>query len=91
MVVVGIVIASLLGGALAAWLIRRARKPRTLLPARGFAASLKSQGAGPTTVPDAARAERANNLVTERLWKLAFAAAPEAQILAANTECHYGR
>jgi HD-like signal output (HDOD) protein len=81
MVVVGIVIASLLGCGLAAWLIQRARKPRTLLPQRGFAASLKSQGAGPTTVPDSARAELANNLVTERLWRLAFAAAPEAQIL----------
>ena len=81
MVVVGIVIASLLGCGLAAWLIQRARKPRTLLPPRGFAASLKSQGAGPTTVPDSARAELANNLVTERLWRLAFAAGPEAQIL----------
>jgi len=81
MVVVGIVIASLLGGGLAAWLIRRFRNRRTLLPPRGFAASLKSHGAGPTTVTNPARAELANNLVTERLWKLAFAASPEAQIL----------
>src|SRR6202021_3920978 len=35
----------------------------------------------PPSVPDAARGELANNLVTERLWKLAFAAAPEAQPL----------
>jgi HD-like signal output (HDOD) protein len=78
MVVVGIVIASLLGG-LVAWLLyRRARgagKPRTLLPARGIAAAIKARG-GPASLPDAARAELANNLVTERLWRLAFAAAP---------------
>jgi len=84
MVVVGIVIASLLGG-LAAWLIyaraRMARKPRTLLPSRGIAASVKSRGGAPISVPDAARATLANNLVTERLWKLAFAAAPEAEPL----------
>jgi len=80
MVVVGIVIACLLGG-LAAWLIYRARKPRSLLSSSGSAASIKSRGGAPTSVPDAARAELANNLVTERLWKLAFAAAPEAQPL----------
>src|SRR5580692_3577237 len=80
MVVVAIATAVLLGG-LAAWLIYRPRKPQTLLPSRGFAASIKSRGAAPTSVPDASRAELANNLVTERLWKLAFAAAPEAQPL----------
>jgi len=80
MVVVAIAIAVLLAG-LAAWLIFRPRKPQTLLPSRGIAASIKSRGAAPTSVPDASRAELANNLVTERLWKLAFAAAPEAQPL----------
>jgi HD-like signal output (HDOD) protein len=85
MVVVGIVIACLLG-ALVAWLIsRRARvrtlEPQTLLPPRAVAAAAKPQSAEPTSVPDAARAELANNLVTERLWKLAFAAAPEPQLL----------
>jgi HD-like signal output (HDOD) protein len=33
-------------------------------------------------VPDAARATLANDLVTERLWKLAFAATPESQPVA---------
>jgi HD-like signal output (HDOD) protein len=83
MAVMGIAIASLLGG-LAAWLIYArasgARKPRTLLPSRGIAAAIKARG-GQASVPDAARAELANNLVTERLWRLAFAAAPEAQLL----------
>jgi HD-like signal output (HDOD) protein len=82
MVVIGIVIASLLGG-LAAWLMyvrARARKPRTLLPARGVAAAIKARS-GPASLPDAARAELANNLVTERLWRLAFAAAPGPELL----------
>jgi HD-like signal output (HDOD) protein len=83
MVVVGIVIAILLGGGLAAWLILRARKPRTLLPPRGFAASKKSQAAASATAPDSARAELANNLVTERLWRLAFAATAETEPLEA--------
>jgi HD-like signal output (HDOD) protein len=83
MVVVGIVIAILLGCGLAAWLIQRARKPRTLLPPREFAAPKKSQGAGPATAPDSTRAELANNLVTERLWRLAFAAAAETEPLEA--------
>ncbi len=81
MVVVGMVIAGLIG-AVAAWLIyarvRRARKSQTLLPSRGIAAAIKSRGGSPTPVADAARAELANNLVTERLWKLAFAAAAES-------------
>ena len=79
MVVVGMVIAGLIC-AVAAWLIyarvRRARKSQTLLPSRGIAAvRIPRRFAAP--VPDAARAELANNLVTERLWKLAFAAAAE--------------
>ena len=80
MVVLGIVIASLLAG-LAAWLIYRARKSPTLLPSRGIAASIKSRAIPSAAAPDAARAELANNLVTERLWQLAFAAAPQAQAL----------
>jgi HD-like signal output (HDOD) protein len=88
MVVVGIVIACLLGG-LAAWLIyrrvRKMRKAQTQLPSRGAAAATKSRSGSPVPVPapvpDAARAELANNLVTERLWKLAFAAPPEPQLL----------
>jgi HD-like signal output (HDOD) protein len=78
MIVVGIVIAALLVGGLAAWLIYR--KPQTLLPSRGLAASFKPRNES-MSAPDSARAELADNLVTERLWKLAFAAAPEAQIL----------
>jgi HD-like signal output (HDOD) protein len=78
MIVVGIVIAALLVGGLAAWRIYR--KPQTLLPSRGLAASFKPRDES-TSAPDSARAELADNLVTERLWKLAFAAAPEAQIL----------
>lgn len=34
-----------------------------------------------TAAPDVARAELANNLVTERLWKLAFAAPTESQLV----------
>jgi hypothetical protein len=82
MVVVGIVIASLLGGR-AAWLIHRARKPQTLLPSRGIAAAIKSRGVAPAFVPDAARAELANNLITERLWRLAFAAQPTPTLVEA--------
>jgi HD-like signal output (HDOD) protein len=78
MVVVGILIAGLLAG-LAVWLTYRARKPRTLLPSRGIAATIK-RGAS-AAVPDGARAELANNLVTERLWRVAFAASPEAQTI----------
>ena len=80
MIVAGIAIAILLGG-LAAWLIRRARKPKTLLPPGDITASIKSRGDASTSVPDTARAELANNLVTERLWQLAFAAPPEAEPL----------
>ena len=83
MVVVGIVIAGLLGG-VAACLIylraRQARKPQTL-PSRGIAASRESRGGAPTAVPDAARAALANDLATERLWNLAFAAAAEPEPL----------
>ncbi|HEY2464250.1 MAG TPA: HDOD domain-containing protein [Steroidobacteraceae bacterium] len=79
MLVVGMLIAGLLAG-LAAWLIYRARKPRTLLPSRGISASIKSRNAS-ASAPDGARAELANNLVTERLWRVAFAASPEAQLL----------
>jgi HD-like signal output (HDOD) protein len=68
-------------GGLAVRLIRRARKPQTLLPSGAIAASIKSRGSAPTSLPDTARAELANNLVTERLWKLAFAAAPEPEPL----------
>jgi len=80
MVVIGIVFASVLAG-LVAWWISRTRKPPTLLPARGIAAAIKVRGAAAAAVPDTARATLANNLVTERLWKLAFAAAPEAEPL----------
>lgn len=77
MIVVGILIAGLLAG-LAVWLIYRARKPHTLLPSRGIAATIKSRGVS-AAAPDGARAELANNLVTERLWRVAFAASPDAQ------------
>ena len=87
--VVVIVIAVLLG-AVAMGLIylrsRGARTAKTLLPARGIAAAIKSRGAAPNAVPDAARAALANDLVTERLWKLAFAAAAETAPLEAAHE-----
>ena len=87
--VVVIVIAVLLG-AVAMGLIylrsRGARTAKTLLPARGIAAAIKSRGGAPTAVPDAARAALANDLVTERLWKLAFAAAAETAPLEAAHE-----
>lgn len=45
-----------------------------------------SRGDAATSVPNAARAELANNLVTERLWQLAFAAAPEPKLEPAQAQ-----
>lgn len=81
MIVVAIVIAGLLGAVAAGLMYLRARRGRTantLLPSRGIAAAIKSRGTAPAAVPDTARAALANDLVTERLWKLAFAAAAES-------------
>jgi HD-like signal output (HDOD) protein len=80
--IVAAVIAGVLGG-LGAWLIyRRSRKP---------AAAIVSVPLGPSDGPaerlaivapvDAARVQLANSLVTERLWKLAFAAPSQMQYL----------
>jgi hypothetical protein len=81
MLIVGIVIACL--GSLAAYLMyeRVTRKPRTPLPANGITAAVKSRSVEQTGAPDIARAELTNNLVTERLWKLAFAAPHESELL----------
>lgn len=46
---------------------------------RSGAQDVKQRGA--SAAPDAARAELVNNLVTERLWKLAFAAPAESQLM----------
>ena len=77
MIVGAIVIASILAG-LGAWLMFRARR------ANAADSSLrsrpkKSRDTLPGAPPDAARAGLANNLMTERLWKLAFAAPTDPQ------------
>ncbi|HEX3602763.1 MAG TPA: HDOD domain-containing protein [Steroidobacteraceae bacterium] len=76
-VAAAIAIASLLG--LGAWAVFRARAPGPLTDPMPSSAKARGNVSGP--VPDSARAELANNLVTERLWKLAFAAPSEAQLL----------
>ena len=83
MVVAAILIASLLGG-LGAWVAhRRYRKRVTARVPVSPKARVKPQPgvAAPTAVPDGARVELANSLVTERLWILAFAAPSQAQFL----------
>ena len=75
MIVGAIVIASMLAG-LGAWLMFRSRRRNTSdssLPSRPKKPMLSGMP------PDAARAGLANNLMTERLWKLAFAAPSEPQ------------
>ncbi|HEX3915448.1 MAG TPA: HDOD domain-containing protein [Steroidobacteraceae bacterium] len=50
----------------------------------GDSARSRARGVKPpagSAAPDVARAELANNLVTERLWKLAFAAPVESQLV----------
>jgi HD-like signal output (HDOD) protein len=72
-----IVIAILL--VLGAWVVVRLRTPiptAALTPSRA-----PDRGKVSVAVPKSSRAELANNLVTERLWKLAFAAPTEAQLL----------
>jgi hypothetical protein len=77
MVLAAVVIAILV--ALGAWAVfsMRAAAPE----AASTPSTAPSQSRASATPPDAARAEHANNLVTERLWKLAFAAPSETQIL----------
>ncbi|HEY2781718.1 MAG TPA: HDOD domain-containing protein [Steroidobacteraceae bacterium] len=64
--------------ALGMWVVVRLRTPiptAALTPSR-----TPTQSKVPIAVPQSSRAELANNLVTERLWKLAFAAPAEAQM-----------
>lgn len=83
MVVVGIVIAGLLSG-LGVWVLNRRLKPALVsaTPAPGAVRFAAPEGVGTSAGPiDGAQIERVNRLVTERLWKLAFAAASHAQLL----------
>jgi HD-like signal output (HDOD) protein len=82
MLVAAISIASFLV-ALGAWLGYRRYRKRSLsgIPAAA-GASGKAQGrVAPAGAAESARVELASNLVTERLWKLAFAAPSHAQLL----------
>lgn len=80
MVIAAIVIAGLLA-LLGAWLIFRSRDAQ---PFDSTPASLQKAARGTSAaVADTAPAESANNLVTERLWQLAFAAPSAPQVLAA--------
>jgi HD-like signal output (HDOD) protein len=77
MVLAAVVVAILL--ALGAWAVysMRAEEPE----AASTPSAAPSQSRAYAAAPDPARAELANNLVTERLWKLAFAApSSEAQV-----------
>jgi HD-like signal output (HDOD) protein len=79
MIVGAIVIASILAG-LGAWMMFRSRRAKTF----GSSAARPPKKTRDTlsgAAPDVARAVLANNLVTERLWKLAFAAPLETQAL----------
>jgi HD-like signal output (HDOD) protein len=82
MIVAAVLIASALGG-LGAWLIyRRYRKPVAAIVSDRAKARDKPLEAVATSAPvDGARVQLANSLVTERLWKLAFAAPSQMQYL----------
>jgi HD-like signal output (HDOD) protein len=82
MFVAAILIASVLGG-FGAWLIyRRYRKPAPPIVSVRARANDGLPDRGVTAAPvDAARVQLANSLVTERLWKLAFAAPSQMQYL----------
>jgi HD-like signal output (HDOD) protein len=75
MIVAAVVIAIMLAG-FAAWLMFRSRK----VPAADSAAELSKNSSGELRIAetDTSDLQRANNLVAERLWKLAFAAPSEA-------------
>lgn len=75
MIVAAIVIAIVLAG-FAAWYVFRSRGMRSV--AAAAAPPKKSAPVLRVSAVDTSDAERANNLVTERLWKLAFAAPPQA-------------
>ena len=75
--IVGAMIAVILAG-LGAWLIFRSRRAKTADPAPPARPKRSPDGAS-NALPDAVRAGMANNLATERLWKLAFAAPSEPQ------------
>jgi HD-like signal output (HDOD) protein len=82
MLVAAILIAGLLGG-LGAWAVYRHYRHRS---SPGFAdtgnAAHNALGrVAPPAAAHGARVELASNLVTERLWKLAFAAPSQAQVL----------
>jgi HD-like signal output (HDOD) protein len=80
--VAAIVIASVLAG-LGAWLIyRRHRKPAAAIVSdRAKAHDKPLEGVAAFAPVDGARVQLANSLVTERLWKLAFAAPSQMQYL----------
>ena len=76
MILAAVAIASLL--ALGVWAVFRMRAAPL---AASTPSATPSQRKSSAPVADSARTELANNLVTERLWKLAFAAPSEAQVL----------
>jgi HD-like signal output (HDOD) protein len=78
MIVTGVVLAIMLAG-LGAWMVLRSRNSS----GAGLTGEWPNKAAHDlrVTTADASAAERANNLVTERLWKLAFAAPSAAPTL----------
>jgi hypothetical protein len=82
MLVAAIVIASLLAG-FGAWTVYR-RYGRATGDAAAAADRPKGRDAAAPAVTDNSRVESANSLLTERLWKLAFAAPSHAQSLEAE-------
>jgi HD-like signal output (HDOD) protein len=79
MLIAAIVIGSLLG-AFGAWGVYRRYRHRGISIAAKAGASAQDRGAAYTRT-DNSRIELANGLVTERLWKLAFAAPAQAHML----------
>src|ERR1700744_2531865 len=75
MLVAAIVIASLLGG-LGLWAVLRRRRDAD----QAVPAAKDSKATVAAAAVDNARVELANGLVTERLWRLAFAAPSQAQL-----------
>jgi HD-like signal output (HDOD) protein len=76
-----IAIAGLLGGLAIALVLRRYRQASEPFPAVTARDSLPASKPRADAAPNTATVERANNLLTERLWKLAFAAPSQLQFL----------
>jgi HD-like signal output (HDOD) protein len=83
-----IVTASVFVGLGAWWIYRRRRQPAAaIVSVKPKARNMPLEGVANAAAADGARIQLANSLVTERLWKLAFAAPSQTQYLEpAHTE-----